>query len=35
MIVRGAEMWMDRKMAHYTGIAYGGTGAKGWSTDVW
>ncbi|EIM79413.1 FAD-binding domain-containing protein [Stereum hirsutum FP-91666 SS1] len=30
----GAEMWMDRKMAHYTGMAYGGAGAKGWSTDV-
>lgn len=31
----GAEMWMDRKMAHYTGMAYGGVGSKGWSTDVW
>ncbi|KAI0061432.1 FAD-binding domain-containing protein [Artomyces pyxidatus] len=27
-------MWTDRKNAHYSGLAYGGDGAKGWATDV-
>ncbi|KAI0061426.1 FAD-binding domain-containing protein [Artomyces pyxidatus] len=27
-------MWTDRKNALYSGLAYGGEGTKGWSTDV-
>ncbi|KAI0052727.1 FAD-binding domain-containing protein [Auriscalpium vulgare] len=27
-------MWTDRKNALYSGLAYGGEGAKAWSTDV-
>lgn len=29
------DLWTDRKNAHYSGLAYGGVGCKGWSTDVW
>ncbi|TFY62407.1 hypothetical protein EVG20_g6718 [Dentipellis fragilis] len=29
-----ADMWNDRKNAHYTGIMYGGQGCKGIATDV-
>ncbi|ETW81282.1 oxidoreductase, FAD-binding protein [Heterobasidion irregulare TC 32-1] len=28
------DLWADRKNAHYSGLAYGGVGCKGWSTDV-
>ncbi|KAI0315833.1 FAD-binding domain-containing protein [Amylostereum chailletii] len=28
------SMWADRKNAHYSGLAYGGKGARGWATDV-
>jgi D-lactate dehydrogenase (cytochrome) len=29
------SMWTDRKNAHYAGLAWGGEGCRGWSTDVW